>query len=66
VDGLESTRMIRALDEPYAKEIPIVAMTANVFREDIENCLAAGMNGHIGKPIDFDVLLEVLEENLNK
>ena len=66
VDGLESTRMIRALDEPYAKEIPIVAMTANVFREDIENCLAAGMNGHIGKPIDFDALLETLKKNLNR
>ena len=54
--GLESTRLIRALDMPQAKTIPIVAMTANAFKEDIENCLAAGMNDHICKPIEIEDL----------
>jgi len=59
-DGYEATRRIRALDNPHAKTIPIVAMTANVFREDIEKCLDAGMNGHIGEPLDFDEVLKQL------
>jgi signal transduction histidine kinase/CheY-like chemotaxis protein len=66
VDGLEATRQIRALDVPRAKTVPIIAMTANVFREDVENCLAAGMNAHIGKPLDFDAVLEKLREYLPK
>jgi CheY-like chemotaxis protein len=61
MDGFEATRQIRALDVPKAKAIPIVAMTANVFREDIEKCLEAGMNDHIGKPIDFDTVLNKLD-----
>ena len=57
MDGSTATVNMRALDHPHAKKIPIVAMTANVFREDIERCLAAGMNDHIGKPLDYtDVL----------
>jgi CheY-like chemotaxis protein len=52
MDGYEATRRIRAYDHPRAKRIPIVAMTANVFREDIEKCLEAGMNDHVGKPLD--------------
>jgi CheY-like chemotaxis protein len=59
MDGLEAARRIRAMEEPQAKEIPIIAMTANVFKEDIEKCLAAGMNAHVGKPLD---LSEVLNE----
>jgi CheY-like chemotaxis protein len=51
MDGYEAVRTIRALDLPKAKSIPIVAMTANAFQEDIEKCLAAGMNEHIAKPI---------------
>ena len=51
-DGYEATRRIRALDIRRAKTIPIIAMTANVFREDVEKCIEAGMNGHIGKPLD--------------
>ena len=50
--GYEATKAIRAFESAWAKEIPIIAMTANVFKEDIENCLSAGMNDHIGKPID--------------
>ena len=64
MDGLEATRHIRALSSQKAKEIPIVAMTANVFREDVELCLAAGMNDHIGKPIDYDELLAKLKQYL--
>ena len=64
MDGLEATRRIRALDFEKAKSIPIVAMTANVFREDIERCLQAGMNGHIGKPIDYDEVLAKLKQYL--
>ncbi len=60
VDGYEATRRIRALGTDYAKRIPIVAMTANVFREDIERCLEAGMNDHIGKPIDLKDMMEKL------
>ena len=59
MDGYEATRRIRAVDHPRAPVIPIVAMTANVFREDIERCFEAGMDGHIGKPI---VIAEVLSE----
>ncbi|MDR1328005.1 MAG: response regulator [Oscillospiraceae bacterium] len=62
LDGCEATRRIRALDHPRAKTVPIVAMTANVFREDVEKCLEAGMNDHIGKPINIDEVLEKLRE----
>ncbi len=64
MDGLEATRRIRAMEIPQALRVPIVAMTANVFREDIEKCLQAGMNDHIGKPVDFDELFGKLEKYL--
>ena len=64
MDGYEATRRIRALDVPKAKTIPIVAMTANVFREDKEKCLQAGMNSHVGKPLDFDIVVERLRSYL--
>jgi len=60
MDGYEATRRIRAMDTPKAKTIPIIAMTANVFKEDIEKCEAAGMDSHLGKPIDFEELLNKL------
>jgi len=60
MDGYEATRLIRALNAPNAATVPIVAMTANVFKEDVEKCLEAGMNGHIGKPMDVGVLFEKL------
>jgi len=64
LDGFGATRHIRGLDVQTAKTIPIIAMTANVFKEDIENCLAAGMDGHIGKPLNFADLIEVLKKYL--
>jgi len=66
MDGLEATRCIRGLDLQRAKTVPIVAMTANVFKEDIENCLASGMNDHIGKPLDLDIVLSKLHNYLHK
>ena len=61
MNGYEATRAIRAMDRPYAKEIPIVAMTANAFAEDRINCKNAGMNEHVIKPIDVDILVRVLD-----
>ena len=60
MDGYEATRRIRAFDNPKAKNVPIIAMTANVFKEDIERCLEAGMNGHIGKPLDLSEIIKIL------
>ncbi len=64
VDGYEATRRIRALDLPEARAIPIVAMTANVFREDIEKCLEAGMNDHVGKPVNVEEIIGKLQKYL--
>jgi len=64
MDGFEATRAIRSLPLPNARTIPIIAMTANVFKEDINNCLNAGMNGHIGKPIDLKAVYQVLAQYL--
>jgi CheY-like chemotaxis protein len=66
MDGHEATRRIRALDVPNAATIPIIAMTANVFRDDIERCIAIGMNDHIGKPIDVSDMLKKLYKYLIK
>ncbi|MDR2048052.1 MAG: PTS transporter subunit EIIC [Treponema sp.] len=61
MDGYEATRRIRAFEKEHPSNgIPIIAMTANVFREDVEKCLEAGMNGHVGKPVDFDEVLRTL------
>lgn len=53
MDGLAATRSIRALDHPDATSIPIIAMTGNAFQEDVRECLEAGMNAHMAKPIDM-------------
>ena len=62
MDGYEATRHIRAMHTSKADEIPIIAMTANVFKEDIDRCIEAGMNAHLGKPIDFGELLRKMKE----
>ena len=54
MDGLTAAKTIRTLDCTDAQTIPIIAMTANAFKEDVESCLAAGMNGHLAKPIDIE------------
>ncbi|MDR2095168.1 MAG: response regulator, partial [Treponema sp.] len=72
MDGYEATRRIRTFEKDLnkqlapdsPKEIPIIAMTANVFREDIEKCLESGMNDHVGKPLDFSEVLEILRRFL--
>jgi len=64
MDGYEATRRIREI--PASENIPIIAMTANVFREDVERCLAAGMNDHLGKPIDTEELMGKLGKYLGK
>ncbi len=58
MNGLEATRTIRSLDDPWASSIPIIAMTADAFSENITECLNAGMNGHIAKPIDVKLVIK--------
>jgi len=60
MDGLTATRAIRALERPDARTIPIIAMTANVFDEDVERSLQAGMNAHLSKPIEPEHLYEAM------
>jgi signal transduction histidine kinase/CheY-like chemotaxis protein len=70
MDGYEATQKIRAFEikspggSESAKHIPIIAMSANVFKEDVQRCLAAGMNDHVGKPLDFNIVLEKLRRYL--
>jgi signal transduction histidine kinase/CheY-like chemotaxis protein len=72
MDGYEAARRIRQFEKErrvvrtgFPSGIPIVAMTANVFAEDIEKCLAAGMNGHVGKPLNLEEVLEKLRKHLS-
>ena len=58
MNGLDATRAIRALDDPWASKIPIIAMTADAFSENVTECLNAGMNGHIAKPIDIKIVIK--------
>ncbi len=66
MNGYEATRAIRALDRADAKTIPIIAMTANAFAEDVKEAMDAGMNGHIAKPLDMAVVREVIVRCLEK
>lgn len=58
MNGIEATKAIRALDDPWVSGIPIIAMTADAFSENVAECFAAGMNGHIAKPIDVKLVLK--------
>ncbi|MBR2996336.1 MAG: response regulator [Lachnospiraceae bacterium] len=58
MNGLEATRAIRKLEDPWASSIPIIAMTADAFSENVTECLNAGMNGHIAKPIDIKLVIK--------
>ncbi len=64
MDGLEATRLIRAMDRADAKEIPIFAMTANAFHEDVEKSKAAGVNAHLSKPLDYEKLMRQIKKYL--
>ena len=62
MDGLEATASIRALDRPDAGTIPIIALTANAFDEDVQRSLQVGMNAHLSKPVEPENLYQTLEE----
>ena len=62
MNGLDATRAIRKLEDPYAQNIPIIAMTADAFSENIAECLAAGMNGHLAKPIDINLVIKEIQK----
>lgn len=62
MNGLEATAAIRKLDSETAKHIPIIALTANAYHEDIQKCLAAGMNAHLSKPINIDRAVRTIIE----
>ena len=64
MNGYEATRAIRKLENQRLANIPIVAMTANAFEEDKQEALRSGMNGHIAKPIDIEMLIDTLDEML--
>ena len=64
MDGLEATAAIRGLDRKDAKSIPIIALTANAFEEDVQKSLQSGLNAHLSKPVNPDILFETLEQLL--
>ena len=64
MDGLEATKVIRHMERPDAAKVPIIAMTANVFDDDTQKSIESGMNGHLAKPIDLNVLLDTLSQAL--
>ena len=64
MNGYESTERIRALDGAYYKSLPIIAMSANAYDEDVKDCLEAGMNAHIAKPFNPDDLIRLLNKHL--
>jgi CheY-like chemotaxis protein len=66
MNGYDATRAIRSLPHPSAKTVPIIAMTANAYREDVEKAMDAGMDAHVAKPIDVDLLLSVLEQCIKR
>ncbi len=66
MNGYDTTKAIRALDREDAKTVPIIAMTANAYKEDIEKSIEAGMNEHISKPIDFDTVIKTLNRYIKE
>lgn len=66
MDGLEATRRIRAMDRPDAKTVPIIAMTANAFSDDIQRSREAGVNEHLSKPLDLPLLLQAIHRCLHQ
>jgi CheY-like chemotaxis protein len=66
MNGYEATKAIRESNHPEAKTIPIIAMTANAYKEDVDKALDAGMNAHVAKPIDIQMLMSVLDNYRRK
>ena len=67
MNGYEATAVIRTMqDRPDARRIPIIAMTANAFAEDVQASLDAGMNGHLSKPIAMEEVIKTIARNLNR
>ena len=66
MNGLTAAKAIRALARPDAGTIPIIALTANAFSEDVQKCLDAGMNAHIAKPLDVNAMEETLKSVLDR
>lgn len=64
IDGLEATKMIRAMKREDAKEIPIIAMTANAYDEDARKCIEAGMNEHLAKPLQMDKVIATIAKSI--
>nr|WP_303223735.1 ATP-binding protein [uncultured Blautia sp.] len=64
MNGYDATRKIRQLEDPFRSSIPIIAMTANAFAEDRQKALFVGMNDHVAKPVDMNVLIPVLEKHI--
>ena len=62
MNGYEATKMIRSLDREDAKEVPIIAMTANAFTEDRIRAKEAGMDEHVAKPVDAELLIKVIHK----
>ena len=60
-DGYETTRIIRSLDKPYVKDLPIIALTAYVYEDDRRRALECGMNGYIAKPFNIKELFKILD-----
>ena len=63
--GIESASLLRKIDRQDAREVPIVALTANAFQEDIQKCLDAGMNTHLSKPINPTLLIQTISDLIN-
>ncbi len=66
MDGLEATRRIRAMDRPDAKKIPVIALTADAFDEDVQHSMQAGLNAHLSKPVEPEILFKTLESLLSE
>jgi CheY-like chemotaxis protein len=62
MDGLEATRVIRAMDRKDARTVPIIALTANAFDEDVQRSMQAGLNAHLSKPVEPNALFDTLEK----
>ena len=66
MDGFEATKIIRQSAHPMAASIPIIALTANAFDEDMKRSVESGMNGHLSKPLDVDEVLRVIAQAVGK